>query len=440
MLDASVYEQRRQRALDAMGDRDVALFISGPERVRSRDTHHRYRASSDVIYLTGFEEPEAVVVLAPGHPSGPLIMFVRPRDEKREIWDGRRAGPQGAIERYGADSAYNLDQLDAELPMILEGAHFIHHHFGQPFDAKLTSMTNRLRFKRGAAPQPPQGFRDARDLMAPLRLIKQADEIEALRRSCALTAEAHLAAMRACKPGMHEYELQAIIEYVFLKNGARAPAYESIVGAGANATVLHYIENRDVIKDGDLVLIDAGAELDYYAGDITRTFPANGRFSPIQRDLYQAVLDAEIAAIDACVVGASWLSIHEATVARLTQSMVDLGLLEGDVDALIEDKAYTAFYMHKTGHYLGIDVHDVGPYYEGQDPARLVPGVVQTIEPGIYIQPGAPGVDEAFWGIGIRIEDDVLTTEQGPEILTGGVPKSVEDVEAVVGTGFDLPI
>jgi Xaa-Pro aminopeptidase len=261
-----------------------------------------------------------------------------------------------------------------------------------------------------------------------------------MRRSCEIAAEAHLAAMQACKPGMREYELEAVIEFVFRRHGCNAPSYGSIVGSGDNATVLHYTENRGPIVDGDMVLIDAGCEYLYYASDITRSFPANGKFSPAQRDLYQAVLEAEEAAIAMCVTGNTWLQIHEATVRKLTGALVDMGLLRGSVDALIEEKAYTRFYMHKTGHYLGMDVHDVGPYYQGQEPQVLEPGVVQTIEPGIYIQPNDEQVPEEFRGIGIRIEDDVLTTQEGFEVLTGGVPKSVEEIEAVVGTGWSFSL
>ena len=439
-MDEAVYRERRARVLDRMGPKDVAIFLSGTESVRNRDSTYRFRASSDVIYLTGFDEPEAVVVLAPGHDEGPLVMFVRPRDEEKEIWNGRRAGVEGAEERHGADKAYNLDQLGEQLPELLEHAETIYYRLGQAFDETMVKVVGGLRVRRGKPPAGPSAWRDARDLLHPVRLIKRGAELEVMRRTCALSAEAHLAAMKACKPGMIEYQLQALIEYIFTAGGATAPAYGTIVGAGANATILHYTENKGRIGPEDLVLIDAGSELEYYAGDITRTFPASGRFSPVQRDLYQAVLEAEVAAIDLCVVGNTWLDVHEAAVRRLTCAMVDLGLLVGEVDGLIESEAYKKFYMHKTGHWLGMDVHDVGPYYEGQEPRKIEVGVVQTIEPGIYIQPGAEGVDERFWGIGIRIEDDVLTGPDGPEILTGGVPKTIAEIEALVGTGYTLQL
>lgn len=436
------YASRRARVMEAMGESAVAIFLAGHEKIRSRDTDYRFRAHSDVLYLTGFEEPEAVVVLAPGHPEGPLVMFVRPRDKEREIWTGRRAGVEGACERYGADTAYNLDELEEKLPGLMADRESLYLTFGQDkgFDAQVHRMLGALRQRRGKAPGAPWVLRDTRELVHPMRLIKDERELEVMRRSCEIAAEAHLAAMKACKPGMREYELEAVLEFVFRRHGCNAPSYGSIVGSGENATVLHYTENRGVIGDGDVVLIDAGCEYLYYASDITRSFPANGRFTPAQRDLYQAVLEAEEAGIQMCVTGNTWLQIHEATVRSLTGALVDMGLLEGSVDALIEEKAYTRFYMHKTGHYLGMDVHDVGPYYEGQEARVLEPGVVQTIEPGIYIQPDDEGVPEEFRGIGIRVEDDVLTTQSGFEVLTGAVPKSVEEIEAVVGSGWSFSV
>ncbi len=433
-----VFQDRRQRLMAQMLPGSAAVFISGGEQVRSRDTTHPYRASSDVLYLTGFEEPEAVVLIIPERQEGQFVMFVRPRDKALEIWNGRRAGPEGAVERFGADEAHNIDELPRLLPELLAKAQVLYHHLGKGSDGRVVDAVDQLRKRRGVGVGLPHSLRECRDLVHPMRQVKSAFERQALQKACDLTAKAHIAAMKACRPGMHEYELEAIIEFVFARHGAKAPAYESIVGAGANAAILHYTENNALIKDGDMVLIDAGAELGYYAGDITRSFPANGRFSPVQRDLYQAVLEAEIAAIEMCTVGTSWMAIHEATVAKLTASMVDLGLLAGDVDALIEDEAYKKFYMHKTGHWLGMDVHDVGPYMVDGEHTLLADGFVKTIEPGLYIQPGAEGVDERFWGIGIRIEDDVLVTEQGPVVLTSAVPKTIDEVEALVGSGLNF--
>lgn len=430
------HDARRARVMEAMGHGSALVLLSGHEKLRSRDTDYRFRADSDVVYLTGFEEPEAVLVLTPGRPQGAMTLFVRPRDAEKEIWTGRRFGVEGAKARFGADEAWNLDELDAQLPKLLEGIDTLYYSLGvdEGFDRRMIKTLQGLRSRRGLPPAAPKALKDARELIHPFRWVKSEDELAILRRACAISAEAHVAAMRACKPGCWEYELEAVLEGVFRRHGCPAPSYGTIVGAGQNATILHYTENQSQVQAGDLVLIDAGAEFRCYAGDITRTFPASGRFSPVQRDLYQAVLEAEIAGIEMCVPGATWLQIHEATLRRLTQSMVDLGLLLGDVDGLIESKAYQKFYMHKTGHYLGMDVHDVGPYFEPDGSAkRLVPGVVQTIEPGIYIQPNAPDVPEHFWGIGVRIEDDVLTTADGFEVLTGGVPKTIEAIEALVG-------
>lgn len=440
--ERSVYAARRARLMEAIGDGGVAILSSGHEVVRSRDTEYVFRASSDVLYLTGFDEPEAVVVLAPGHASGPLVMFVRPKDKLKEIWSGRRAGVEGAVDVYGANTAYTLDELDEKLPELLEEATALHISLGSDagLDAKALGAVRGLRKRRGKPPAGPNTLIELRDTLDAMRLIKDPHELALLRRACAITAEAHVAAMKACAPGMREYQLQALIEHTFVHNGAMAPAYATIVGGGVNATILHYIRNKDVLNAGDVVLIDAGAEYRGYAGDITRTFPVSGRFTPAQRDVYQAVLEAEEAAIAMCVPGTTWLEIHEATIHRLTQSMVDLGLLEGDVDALIEDKKYERFYMHKTGHWLGLDVHDVGSYYQGQASRPLEPGIVQTIEPGLYIEHGAEDIPEAFWGIGVRIEDDVLTTADGFEVLTSGVPKAVDEVEALVGSGYRLEL
>jgi len=440
--EAAVFAARRQRVCDVLTTRGAAIFLSGHEAVRSNDTEHPFRASSDVLYLTGFEEPETVVVLAPGHEAGPLVMFVRPRDKEKETWMGRRAGVEGVVARYGANTAYTLDELDEKLPGLLEGTETLHLRFGadRAFDERVLGWMHKLRYRKGKPAAAPTILRDTRDLLHPMRAVKAPEELELLRRSCAITAEAHVAAMRACRPGVHEYELQALIEYVFRARGATAPSYATIVGAGINGTILHYTENCSVIEASDLVLVDAGAEYRGYAGDITRTFPASGRFTPAQRAVYELVLEAEEAAIAMCTVGTTWEAIHDATVRTLTSGMVDLGLLSGSVDTLIEEEKYKRFFMHKTGHWLGMDVHDVSPYFEGGEPTRLVPGMVQTVEPGIYIESGAEDIPREFWGIGIRIEDDVLTTEAGPEVLTAGCPKSVSAVEALVGMGYRIEL
>jgi Xaa-Pro aminopeptidase len=442
LINSSVYAARRARLMEAMGESSVAIFLSGQEKVRSRDTEYRFRAHSDVLYLTGFEEPEAVVVLAPGAKEGPLTMFVRPRDRAREIWTGRRAGVEGAQALYGADQAYGLEALAERLPALLAEREVLYFAFGQDagFDKVLREALEGLRRRRNQAPGAPKVTRDTRDLVPAMRLVKAPEELALMRRSCEIAAEAHVAAMRACRPGVHEYALEAVIEFVFRRHGCDAPSYGTIVGAGANATVLHYTENRDRIEEGALVLIDAGCEYGRYASDITRTFPASGRFTGPQRDLYEAVLEAEEVAIQACLPGASWQDVHLAAVRSLTGSLVTLGLLQGEVDGLIERKAYERFYMHKTGHWLGMDVHDVGDYYAGQAPIALAPGMVLTVEPGLYVQPDDEEAPAAFRGIGIRVEDDVLVTEAGFEVLTGGAPKAVAEVEALVGSGWSASL
>ncbi|MGM0554782.1 MAG: aminopeptidase P N-terminal domain-containing protein, partial [Myxococcota bacterium] len=428
---------RRREFLSRIGDQGVAIFVANSHQSRSADTQYQYRPSSDVLYLSGFREPEAVLVLAPDHEEGEFVMFVRDRDEKAELWNGRRAGPDGAKDEYGADAAFALEELDEKLPDFLEHRDSLYYTFGNDddFDQKVIGWLNGLRHRRGKPPAAPSAIVDARDIVNDMRVVKTAEEIERMRASVELTAEAHVLAMQNCKPGIKEYELQALIEYHFRRNGAEYPAYESIVGAGNNATVLHYTENRDTIEDGDVVLIDAGAELEFYAGDITRSFPANGEFTPAQRDVYQAVLDAEIAAIEDVEPGLPYNELQERTVRRLTQSMVDLGLLDGSVDELIEEEEYKKYYPHKIGHWLGIDVHDVGPYYDDAQQWRaLAPGMILTIEPGIYIPEGDESAPEEMRGLGIRIEDDILVTNEGCENLSKSCPKTIDEVEALVGS------
>ncbi len=332
-----------------------------------------------------------------------------------------------------------MDQLQD----LLEGAELVYHRLGfdTGFDAKLFAYIAKLRRRAGLPPANPTLIQDVRDLIHPLRLIKAPDEIESMRKVCELTAKAHRSAMQAAQPGMHEYALQAVLEFEFKKAGGLAPSYPCIVGSGDNATILHYNENESVMKDGDLVLIDAGAELNYYAGDITRTFPVNGVFTAAQRDLYEVVLEAEKEAISKCVVGNRFSDVHMCAVRILTQGMVDLGILHGSVDDLLEEGAYKRFYMHKTGHWLGMDVHDSGPYFgDDRDYIKLQPGMIQTVEPGLYIPADAHDVPEAYRGIGIRIEDDILTTEDGFENLTASCPKEVAEIEEIVGTGWSASV
>ncbi len=440
-IPAEDYAARRARLIEEIGDDGVLILVAPPERQRSHDSHYIYRASSDILYLTGFREPGAVVVIAPGHADGSVFMFVRARDPEREQWDGRRAGVEGAQARFGADRAYTLDQLDVVLPSLLASRCTLYYTLGvdAQFDMRVVGYTRQLRHRRNAPPAAPGVIRDARDLLHRARLHKSAAELDVMRRAAQITADAHELAMRACKPGMAEYQLQAIVEYHFRRSGASYPAYTSIVGAGDNATILHYVENDALIQDGDIVLIDAGCELDYYAADITRSFPANGKFTGAQRELYQAVLEVEEAAIAACQVGLPYNELQQRTVRQLTEAMVHFKLLDGELDGLIETLAYKKYYPHGVGHWLGIDVHDVGPYFaEDGQWHTLQPGMVLTIEPGLYIPANDERAPQGLRGVGVRIEDDVLITAQGPDILTASCPKQVEAIEAIVGTGVQL--
>lgn len=423
--------------MNEMGEDAVAVFVANPERQRSSDTSYPYRASSDIVYLSGFEEPETVIVLAPGHDDGEFVMFVRERDKERELWDGRRYGPEGAISTYGADAAYVIEELDERLPGLLNGRDTLYYTLGndEGFDRRVTGWIHKLRFRRNEPPGAPRSIVDARDLVHEARVRKSPDELEIMRRAAQVTAEAHTLAMKHCRPGKYEYQLQAVIEGHFRAHGGCAPAYESIVGGGDNATILHYTENDAVLGENDIVLIDAGCELDYYAADITRSFPVSGKFTPEQRDLYQVVLEAQIAAIDDVQPGVRYNELKERTALRLTQGLVDLGILEGDADALVEDEAFKDFYPHGVGHFLGMDVHDVGSYY-APDGAwrRLEPGMVVTVEPGLYIPAGDERAPKGMRGVGIRIEDDIHCTADGPENLTATCPKQVDEIEAVIGT------
>jgi Xaa-Pro aminopeptidase len=427
------FAERRARVLAQIGG-GVAILPAAPQLFKSRDTEVRFRQDSDFFYLTGFDEPEAVAVLTPHDESHRFTLFVRPRDPEREAWAGRRAGVEGARERYGADAAYPIDALDEHLKRLVEPADRIVYALGNDplLDGRVIDLVAHFRRARQRSGQGPLEVCDPATVLDPMRVIKDAGEIERLRAACTLTAEAHRAAMRAARPGVGEWELEAELEYVFRKGGASGPAYPSIVGSGANATVLHYVANDQCAADGDLILIDAGAELDNYCGDITRTFPASGRFSAEQRAIYQVVLAAEEAAIAAVRPGAPFTAIHDAAVFVLTTGMVDLGLLQGDVQTLIAEGAYKRFYQHQTSHWLGLDVHDVGLYKQNGEAVLLEPGMVLTIEPGLYVAADADGVPASLRGIGVRIEDDLLVTADGHEILTRGVPVLPDEIEALM--------
>ncbi len=415
------------------GDDAILVLPSAPERIRSRDTHYPYRQDSDLWYLTGFPEPEAVLVLVPGRAHGEALLFCRERDPDREGWDGPRAGPEGAVELHGMDDAYPIADLDEILPGLLEGRSRVYYHFGRDaeFDLKLIGWLNRVRAQVRQGAQPPHEFLELGHLLDELRLFKSRDEVKLMQRAADISIAAHQAAMRAVRPGMREYELQAAIEYTFRMHDA-VPAYGSIVGAGANACILHYVANDAPVRDGDLVLVDAGAEYRGYAADITRTFPANGRFSKAQRELHDLVGEAQAAALAQARPGVPYEAGHHAAVEALTEGLLRLGLLKGKLERNVADGTYKRYYRHKTGHWLGLDVHDVGEYRIDGESRLLEPGMVFTIEPGLYIPPGDTRVAAKWRGIGIRTEDDVLVTKDGHKVLTGKLARSADEIEALM--------
>jgi Xaa-Pro aminopeptidase len=427
----SVYADRRARLSKVLGPKAALILASPPERFRNGDVAYKFRQDSDILYLTGFEEPGTILVLRPEHAT-PFVMFVRPRHPAEEIWTGRRAGVEGAIQRWGADAAFPVEEADARLAELVAGAEEIHCHLGRDpeLDGRVLRLLGQLRASERRGQRAPVRIVDARLSIHEMRLFKSEEEIAIQRRAAEITAEAHLAAIEAARPGVHEYEIEGIIDYTFRRRGAAGPGYSSIVGAGANATILHYTENSARLEKGQLLLIDAGCEVDGFTADVTRTFPVGGPFSPAQRRVYEAVLEAQVAAIEAVKPGATLDGIHQQVVEHLTRKMVELGLLEGEVPALIAAQAFKAFYMHRTSHWLGMDVHDVGFYTVDGSARPLAPGMVLTIEPGLYIAPGAAAPAE-YQGIGVRIEDDILVTETGYEVLTASTPKSVRDLEAL---------
>jgi Xaa-Pro aminopeptidase len=435
-LETPSKEQTRQRREEFMRriPGGIAIFPAAPTAVRNSDVEHAYRQDTDFYYLTGFEEPHAVAVLTPNHQEHRFVLFVQPKDREREVWTGWRAGAEGAKRDYGADAAFTIDRLDEELPKLAEKADRIYYRFGSDptFDERMVGFMRHFQRQRQREGTGPTSLIDPAEMLHEMRLIKTPDELELLRRAIDITCEGHIAAIEALRPGAYEYELDATIGYAFRKNGSPRCGYATIVGAGANATVLHYTINNRRIEDGDLVLIDAGAEFGYYTGDVTRTLPAGGRFTGDQAVLYQLVLDAQLQAIDTIQPGATFIDPHDRTVRVLTEGLVRLGLLEGSVDKLIEENKFKKFFMHRTSHWLGMDVHDAGPYKVGDEWRRLAPGMVMTVEPGLYIAEDAEDVDPRYRGIGIRIEDDVLVTEKGHEVLSARVPKTISDIEGAM--------
>lgn len=414
------------------------MLPASPARMRNRDSEYAYRQDSDFHYLTGFDEPDAVAVLVPGRPNGEFVLFCRERDPTRAIWDGQRAGTEGAVATYGADDAFPISDIDEILPGIIEQCERVYYSIGAhpDFDQRLLGWVATLRERGSSASHTPDEFIGIDHLLHDLRLYKSRAEISAMRRSAGIAVKAHKRAMSVCRPGMYEYELEAEFQHEFRRQGLQM-SYQPIVGSGANACTLHYIDNEHKIEDGDLVLIDIGCEYDYYASDVTRTFPANGRFSKEQRAIYEIVLDAHAAALGCIAPGHHWNEPHEAAVKAITRGLRDIGLLKGRLPTLIRDGAYRQFFMHRTGHWLGLDVHDVGDYKVSEHWRQLEPGMTLTVEPGIYISPRSRSVPKRWRGIGVRIEDDVLVTKTGHEVLTRDLPRTVDDVEALVGSASD---
>ena len=423
------HHERRLKLAAQMGA-GVAVIPTAPEKLRNRDAHYPYRSDSYFHYLSGFPEPEAVLVLLVAD-SVKTILFCRDKNPEREIWDGFRYGPEGACQSFGYDEAHSISKLDEMMPKLLANQPNLFFDLGADasWDARVVGWLNSVRAEVRNGITAPGGVRDVRSLLDELRLFKDAHELSIMRRAAEISGGAHRRAMRAAAPGRWEYEIEAELLHEFRRHGSQAPAYTSIVAGGANACVLHYVTNDAQLKDGDLLLIDAGCELDGYASDITRTFPINGKFSAAQKDCYELVLAAQKAAMDSVHLGKHWNEPHEAALRVLAQGMIDLKLCEGGVDAVLESGDYKRFYMHKTGHWLGLDVHDAGDYKRGGEWRILEAGMVLTVEPGLYIRPDEK-VPEALWNIGIRIEDDVCVTGGECEVLTASTPKTVADIEA----------
>ena len=410
----------------------IALLCAAPQSTRSNDTEYLYRQNSDFYYLTGFVEHDAVLALIPGREQGEVVLFCQEKDKTRELWTGILTGPEQAITQLQIDDAFPIGDIDDILPGLIEGRQRVYYSMGKDprFDQRVMDWVKIIRGKARQGAHPPGEFLVLDHLLNEMRLIKSPMEIKLMEKAGAISAQAHKRAMAVCRPGLHEYHLEAELLHEFVRSGSRAPAYNNIVAGGRNACILPYVENNAVLRDGDLVLIDAGCEYEYYAADITRTFPVNGRFSKEQKALYEIVLNAQLQAIKAIKPGAAWDEPHNVTVRIITEGLVSLGLLKGNVQELIAKDAYKAFYMHRAGHWLGIDVHDVGDYKIDDKWRLMEPGMVTTIEPGIYVAPDNMDVDKKWRGIGIRIEDDVLVTRTGHRILSEGAPKTVEEIES----------
>jgi len=433
-MDAQEFQNRRAQLMEQIGKGNIAIIASANTRTRNRDVDYPFRQDSDFYYLTGFNEPNALAAFIPGREQGQYILFCQEFDEKKALWEGAHAGLEGATEKYGADDSFPITDLADILPGLLENKHKVFYPMGRDpeLDHHLMEWITHIRSQTRSGINAPGELVSLEHTLHEMRLIKSSAEIKLMQKAADVSAKAHIRAMRHCKAGRYEYQVEGDIIHEFIDNGLRAVAYPSIVAGGKNACVLHYVENKAVLNDGDLLLIDAGAECDHYAADITRTFPVNGVFSAEQKSLYQLVLDAQMAALVEIKPGAPWNKAHDASVEVLTQGLVDLGLLFGKVDKLIKDESYKVFYMHRIGHWLGMDVHDVGDYKIDDEWRILEAGMVLTVEPGLYIPQNCLDVDAKWRGIGIRIEDDILVTKQGYEVLTQAIPKTIADIEAIM--------
>ena len=433
-IDPQLYTARREAFVKQIGE-GVAIFPAAPLSIRSHDTEYRYRQDNDLYYLTGFPEPESVCLLSPQHDKERFILFVRPRDKDKEIWTGKRFGVEGAKEIFGADAAYPIDKLDEVLPEHIVAVEKVYYALGRDerMNAKILELMNRGRMQRPRSGRGPVSLIDPGEILHEQRLRKSAEEIGLMRRAVAASAAAHHAALTQTRSGMYEYEIEALLEFHFRRLGAEGPAYPSIVASGANATILHYTLNNQRMQEGALLLIDAAAEYGCYCSDVTRTFPIGARFSPLQRDIYNLVLTAQKQAIALVCPGVRFDDVHQRATEILVDGLREFGLLEGQTREIIEKGEHRRFYMHRTSHWLGMDVHDVGKYRLDEVSRTLEPGMVLTVEPGIYIAEDAEGVDDRYRGIGVRIEDDVLVTAEGHEVLSAAIPKDVDDIEALRG-------
>ncbi len=434
-MNSKEFARRRKQLSRMVASGGIAILPAAPVRMRSRDVEHRYRQDSDFFYLTGFAEPAAVAVLAPGRSNGEYLLFCRERNSDKELWDGKRAGPDGAMQDYGVDDAFPIDDVDDILPGIMESCTRVYYTMGvyPEFDARMAEWVNLLRSRESRGVHTPQEFVALDHLLHDMRLYKSRAEVSAMRKSAKVAARAHTRAMQFVRPGVYEYEVEAEFMHEFRRHDAWV-SYSPIVGSGSNSCTLHYIDNDAELRDGDLVLIDAGCELDYYASDITRTLPVNGRFSPEQRAVYEIVLEAQLAAIDKTRRDNHWNEPHDAAVKVITQGLRKIGLLDGTLSKLIRNGAYREFFMHRTGHWLGMDVHDVGDYKVGDEWRLLEPGMVMTVEPGIYI-PAQRGIPARWHDIGVRIEDDVVVTSNGADVLSKSLAKEPDEIEALMQSG-----